>query len=157
TMAARAVIRDAGRGLDIPFAEVDRIAKLVPAELDATVDKALASVPQLKEAYEKDESIRRLIDVARRLEGLTRHASTDAAGAGIAPRPIVEFAPLYQAAPGERTTQYAMGDIERIGLLKMDFLGLRTLTLIQDALDHLATERGVTLDMATVPLDDADT
>jgi DNA polymerase-3 subunit alpha len=157
TMAARAVIRDAGRGLDIPFAEVDRIAKLVPAELDATVDKALAQVPQLKEAYEKDESIHRLIDVARRLEGLTRHASTHAAGVVISPRPIVEFAPLYQAAPGERTTQYAMGDIERIGLLKMDFLGLRTLTLIQDALDHLKAEKGVTLDMAALSLDDPET
>ncbi|MGH9867735.1 MAG: DNA polymerase III subunit alpha [Candidatus Polarisedimenticolia bacterium] len=157
TMAARAVIRDAGRGLDIPFAEVDRIAKLVPAELDATVDKALASVPQLKEAYEKDESIRRLIDVARRLEGLTRHASTHAAGVVISPRPIVEFAPLYQAPAGERTTQYAMGDIERIGLLKMDFLGLKTLTLIQDAIDHLKSERGVELDMGAVPLDDAET
>ncbi|HKY32608.1 MAG TPA: DNA polymerase III subunit alpha [Candidatus Polarisedimenticolia bacterium] len=157
TMAARAVIRDAGRGLDIPFAEVDRIAKLVPAELDATVDKALASVPQLKEAHEKDESIRTLIDVARRLEGLTRHASTHAAGVVISPRPIVEFAPLYQANPGERTTQYAMGDIERIGLLKMDFLGLRTLTLIKDVQDHLAQERGIELDVTAAPLDDPET
>ncbi|HET6373239.1 MAG TPA: DNA polymerase III subunit alpha, partial [Candidatus Polarisedimenticolia bacterium] len=145
TMAARAAIRDVGRGLDIPFAEVDRIAKLVPAELDATIEKALASVPQLKEAYQKDESIRQLLDVGRRLEGLTRHASTHAAGVVISPSPIMEYAPLYQANPGERTTQYAMSEIERIGLLKMDFLGLRTLTLIQDVLDHLATERGVTL------------
>jgi len=157
TMAARAVIRDAGRGLDIPFAEVDRIAKLVPAELDTTVDKALATVPQLKESYEKEEGIKQLIDVARRLEGLTRHASTHAAGVVISPRPIIEFAPLYQANAGERTTQYAMGDIERIGLLKMDFLGLRTLTLIQDVLDHLAAERGIVLDINALPLDDPET
>ncbi|HET9481474.1 MAG TPA: DNA polymerase III subunit alpha, partial [Candidatus Polarisedimenticolia bacterium] len=157
TMAARAVIRDVGRGLDIPFAEVDRIAKLVPAELDATVEKALATVPPMREAYEKDDSIRRLIDVAKRLEGLTRHASTHAAGVVISPRPIIEYAPLYQAGPGERTTQYAMGDIERIGLLKMDFLGLRTLTLIQDALDHLRAERGVDLDITALPLDDPET
>ncbi len=157
TMAARAVIRDAGRGLDIPFAEVDRIAKLVPAELDATVDKALSSVPQLSEAYANDPNIKQLIDVARRLEGLTRHASTHAAGVVISPRPIVEFAPLYQANPGERTTQYAMGDIERIGLLKMDFLGLRTLTLIADALANLAADRDVHLEIESLPLDDAET
>ncbi len=157
TMAARAVIRDAGRGLDIPFSDVDRIAKLVPAELDATVEKALAGVPQLKEAYEKDERIRRLIDVAKRLEGLTRHASTHAAGVVISPKPIIEYAPLYQAAPGERTTQYAMSEIERIGLLKMDFLGLRTLTLIQDAVDRLAAQRGIALDLDVVPLDDPET
>ncbi|HEY3175640.1 MAG TPA: DNA polymerase III subunit alpha [Candidatus Polarisedimenticolia bacterium] len=157
TMAARAVIRDAGRGLDIPFAEVDRIAKLVPAELDATVDKALATVPSLREACEKDETIKQLIEVARRLEGLTRHASTHAAGVVISPRPIIEYAPLYQANPGERTTQYAMGDIERIGLLKMDFLGLKTLTLIQDVLDHLRDERGVDLDINAIPIDDPQT
>ncbi len=158
TMAARAVIRDAGRGLDIPYADVDRIAKLVPAELDATIEKALAAVPQLSELYQKDETIRRLLDVARRLEGLTRHASTHAAGVVISPRPITEFAPLYQAGPGgERTTQYAMGEIERIGLLKMDFLGLRTLTLIQDVLDRLRAERGAVPDMDALPLDDAQT
>ncbi len=157
TMAARAVIRDAGRGLDIPFAEVDRIAKLIPAELDATVDKALASVPQLREAYEARPEIRQLIEVARRLEGLTRHASTHAAGVVIAPRPIIEFAPLYQSGENERTTQYAMGDIERIGLLKMDFLGLRTLTLIHDVIHHLREEKGIAIDLDAIPLDDPET
>jgi len=157
TMAARAVIRDAGRGLDIPFAEVDKIAKLVPAELDATVEKALSSVPQMKELYDKDERINELIEVAKRLEGLTRHASTHAAGVVISPQPITEFAPLYQTPQGERTTQFAMGDIERIGLLKMDFLGLKTLTLIQDVLDHLSSEKGVDLDINGLVLDDAKT
>ncbi len=158
TMAARAVIRDAGRGLDIPFADVDRIAKLVPAELDATIEKALASVPQLNDAYQKDESIRQLIDVAKRLEGLTRHASTHAAGVVISPKPIIEYAPLYQSdGGGERTTQYAMSEIERIGLLKMDFLGLKTLTLIQDVLDNLRKSRGIELDIERLPQDDPET
>jgi len=157
TMAARAVIRDAGRGLDIPFADVDRIAKLVPAELDATIDKALGSVPQLRELSEARPEIRQLLDVARRLEGLTRHASTHAAGVVIAPKAITEFAPLYQAGENERTTQYAMGDIERIGLLKMDFLGLKTLTLIHDVLDRLQREEDLVLDIRAVPLDDPET
>ncbi|MFQ5701635.1 MAG: DNA polymerase III subunit alpha, partial [Acidobacteriota bacterium] len=157
TMAARAVIRDAGRGLDIAYADVDRIAKMVPAELDATIDTALASVPQLRDLYETDPSIKQLLDVARRLEGLTRHASTHAAGVVIAPEAITRFAPLYQAGAGERTTQYAMADIERIGLLKMDFLGLRTLTLIHDAGSSLQADRGITLDMAAIPLDDEKT
>ncbi len=157
TMAARAVIRDAGRGLDIPFADVDRIAKLVPPELDATVEKALASVPQLRESYEKDPTIRQLIDVAKRLEGLTRHASTHAAGVVISPRPIVEYAPLYQAGTGERTTQYAMSEIERIGLLKMDFLGLKTLTLIHDVRDRLARQKGIDVDLDRLPMDDPET
>jgi DNA polymerase-3 subunit alpha len=157
TMAARAVIRDAGRGLDISYGEVDRIAKLVPAELDATLDKAMATVPQLREAYEKDPKIKRLIDVGRRLEGLTRHASTHAAGVVISPSPITDFAPLYQAGEGEITTQYAMESIERIGLLKMDFLGLKTLTLIEDILDRLKLETGTRTDLERLPLDDPET
>jgi len=154
TMAARAVIRDAGRWLDIPYGEVDRIAKLVPAELDTTLEKALATVPQLRESYEKDPRIRRLIDIGRRLEGLTRHASTHAAGVVIAPKPITEFAPLYQATDGEITTQYAKDEIERIGLLKMDFLGLKTLTLIEDVLDRVELQEGARMDLERLPLDD---
>ena len=157
TMAARAVIRDAGRGLDIPYGEVDRIAKMVPLEPDATLEKALATVPQLREACEKDPRIQRLLDTARRLEGLTRHASTHAAGVVIAPRPITEFAPLYQAAEGEITTQYAKDEIERIGLLKMDFLGLKTLTLIEEILDRIEREDGSRPDLGRVPLDDLET
>ncbi len=157
TMAARAAIRDAGRGLDIPYGDVDRVAKLVPPELDATIDKAVATVPQLREASEKDPRIANLLDVARRLEGLTRHASTHAAGVVIAPRPITEFAPLYQAGEGEITTQYAKNEIERIGLLKMDFLGLKTLTLIEDILDIVEAREGRRIDLDRLPLDDAET
>jgi DNA polymerase-3 subunit alpha len=157
TMAARAVIRDAGRGLDIPYGDVDRIAKLVPPELDATVDKALATVPQLKSAYEGDESIRRLLDVARRLEGLARHASTHAAGVVISPRPIVEYAPLCVTRDQEVITQYAKDEIEKIGLLKMDFLGLKTLTLLQDCLGLIERERGEKVDLDTLTLDDPQT
>ncbi|MCI0656281.1 MAG: DNA polymerase III subunit alpha, partial [Acidobacteria bacterium] len=157
TMAARAVIRDAGRGLDIPYGEVDRIAKLVPAELEATVDKALASVPQLKSAYESDEKIRQLLDVARRLEGLARHASTHAAGVVISPRPIVEFAPLCVTKDSEVITQYAKDEIEKIGLLKMDFLGLKTLTLLEDCVDRVRRDRGIAIDLAELPLSDAET
>ena len=157
TMAARAAIRDAGRGLDIPYGEVDKVAKMVPAELDATIARAIATVPQLKEAGDKDVRIANLLDVAQRLEGLTRHASTHAAGVVIAPRAITDFAPLYQAGEGELTTQYAKNEIERIGLLKMDFLGLKTLTLIEDILDRLEALSGVRLDLGRLPLDDAGT
>jgi DNA polymerase III subunit alpha len=157
TMAARAVIRDAGRGLDIPYGDVDRIAKLVPPELDATVDKALASVPQLKSAYEGDERIRQLLDVARRLEGLARHASTHAAGVVISPRPIVEYAPLCVTKDSEIITQFAKDEIEKIGLLKMDFLGLKTLTLLEDCLNRVRADCAASVDLAKLPLDDPGT
>ncbi len=157
TMAARAAIRDVGRGLDIPYGDVDRIAKMIPLEPDATIPKALATVPPLREARDRDPRIRKLIEVAQKLEGLTRHASTHAAGVVIAPRPIVEFAPLYQPAEGEITTQYAKDEIERIGLLKMDFLGLKTLTLIEDVLDRLERDEGERLDLQRLPLDDKET
>jgi DNA polymerase-3 subunit alpha len=159
TMAARAVIRDVGRGLEIPYSDVDRIAKLVPAQpgVEITIDKALEDVPPLKEAYTKDPQVKELLDIARRLEGLTRHASTHAAGVVIAPRPIVEFAPLYRGTKesDEITTQWAKDEIEEIGLLKMDFLGLKTLTLIDDALDSIARSTGSRPDLNDVSLDDA--
>jgi DNA polymerase-3 subunit alpha len=158
TMAARAVIRDVGRGLEIPYADVDRIAKLVPAQPGAeiTIDKAMREVPPLREAYQREPGIRELLDVARRLEGLTRHASTHAAGVVIAPEPIVEFAPLYKGTKehDEITTQWAKDEIERIGLLKMDFLGLKTLTLIDDALESIAATEGERPDLDQVTLDD---
>ncbi|MFQ5718117.1 MAG: DNA polymerase III subunit alpha [Acidobacteriota bacterium] len=157
TMAARGVIRDAGRGLNISFAQVDRIAKLVPPDLDATIAKALASVPALKEAYETDPAITQLLDVGQRLEGLARHASTHAAGVVIAPSPITDFAPLYQVKEGERTTQYSMGDIESIGLLKMDFLGLKTLTLIDSVVKGIRDGRREDIDLETLDLEDAAT
>jgi DNA polymerase-3 subunit alpha len=156
TMAARAVIRDVGRGLDIPYAEVDRIAKLVPQQpgQEVTIAKALAEVPPLKAAYDADPQVRQLLDVAQRLEGLVRHASTHAAGVVIAPRPLVEHAPLYRGTDEAITTQFAMADIEAIGLLKMDFLGLKTLTLIDDALVSIERETGVRPDVDALPLDD---
>jgi len=146
TLAARAAIRDVGRGLDIPYGEVDRIAKLVPQQpgADVTIEGALREVPALRQAYESDPAVRQLLDVARRLEGLVRHASTHPAGVVIAPRPVSEFAPLYRApgSEGDITTQYAMADIEEIGLLKMDLLGLKTLTLIEDALRSIERATG---------------
>jgi DNA polymerase III subunit alpha len=156
TMAARAVIRDAGRGLDIPYAEVDKIAKLVPQQpgQDVTIAGALGDVPALKQAYQADPQVRQLLDVAQRLEGLVRHASTHAAGVVIAPEPIVEFAPLYRGTDDAITTQFAMSDIEAIGLLKMDFLGLKTLTLIDDAVKSIEKETGSAPDIDGLSLDD---
>jgi DNA polymerase-3 subunit alpha len=156
TMAARAVLRDAGRGLDIPYAEVDKIAKLIPQQpgQDVTIAKALTEVAALKQAYQSDPRVKELIDVGQRLEGLVRHASTHAAGVVIAPKPIVEFAPLYRGTDDAITTQFAMSDIEEIGLLKMDFLGLKTLTLIDDALASIAAATGSRPDLDTLLLDD---
>jgi DNA polymerase-3 subunit alpha len=157
TMAARAVIRDVGRGLDIPYNQVDRIAKLVPQQpgADVTIKKSLAEVPALKEAYRKDPTVRELLDLGQRLEGLVRHASTHAAGVVIAPKPIVEYAPLYRGTNDEITTQFAKDDIEEIGLLKMDFLGLKTLTLIDDAANLVGETTGERPDVEHLPLDDA--
>ena len=157
TMKARAVVRDVGRSLDIPFADVDRVAKLIPPTLDMTLEKALEEVPQLKQLNEQDQRVKELIAVARRLEGMTRHASVHAAGVVIAPRAITEFAPLYKGKNDEITTQWAMKEIERIGLLKMDFLGLSTLTLLNDAVEHIRATTGETVDLDSIPLDDAKT
>jgi len=157
TMGAKAVIRDAGRGLDIPFGDCDRIAKLVPAELDMTIDKAIKSVPALRQMHEQDDRVRQLLDVSRRLEGLTRHASVHAAGVVISPRPIVEFSPLARTRDDEIVTQYAMDEIGSIGLLKMDFLGLKTLTLIHDCRARIRTDEGAEVDVESLALDDAET
>ena len=157
TMKARAVIRDVGRALDLPFADVDKVAKLVPAALDMTLDKALEESPALKDLEGKDARVRELLAVGRRLEGMTRHASVHAAGVVIAPRPIIEFAPLYKGQRDEITTQWAMKEVERVGLLKMDFLGLSTLTLIEDAVGEIKRTTGRDLDVAALPLDDAKT
>lgn len=157
TMKARAVIRDVGRVLDIPYADVDRIAKMIPATLDATLEKALDEVPQLKDAVTGDPQVANLVEAAKRLEGVSRHASTHAAGVVIAPEPLTEYLPLYQGSKGEITTQFDMRDCEDIGLLKMDFLGLRTLTLIDNCVKMLDRELGVTIDLDTLPLDDTRT
>ena len=133
TMAARGVIRDVGRVLDLPYNYVDTIAKAVPMELGITIEKALQHNPELKEIYNTDEQARNLIDMSKRLEGLPRHTSMHAAGVLISPRPVDEYVPLSKAADGTITTQYTMTTLEELGLLKMDFLGLRTLTVIQNA------------------------
>jgi DNA polymerase III subunit alpha len=157
TMKARAVVRDVARVLDIPYADADRVAKAIPPALDMTLEKALAENPVLKEMEQKDERITELLAVARRLEGMTRHASVHAAGVVIAPRPLTEFVPLYKSQKDEIVTQWAMKEVERVGLLKMDFLGLSTLTLIQDALDEIKRTENITLDIDAIPLDDAKT
>jgi len=157
TMKARAVVRDVGRVLEMPFADVDRVAKQIPAVLEMTLDKALEESPALKDLEQTDAKVKELLAVARRLEGMTRHASVHAAGVVIAPRAITEYAPLYKGARDEITTQWSMKEIERIGLLKMDFLGLSTLTLIFDAIQEIKRTTGVDLDITALPLDDAKT
>jgi DNA polymerase-3 subunit alpha len=153
TMAARGVIRDVGRSLDIPYGDVDRIAKLIPEELNATIDKALEQEPRLKEEMQ-NETIAKLIKIAKRLEGLSRHSSTHAAGVVIAPRPLVELVPLQKTNKDEITTQYSMKDLESIGLLKMDFLALTTLTVIDSAVRRIREEKEIDLDLSSIPLTD---
>ena len=157
TMKARAAIRDVGRALDIPYADVDRVAKHIPPTLDMTLDRAQAENPALKDLVKRDARVSELLNVARRLEGMTRHASVHAAGVVIAPRPLTEFVPLYKSQRDEITTQWAMNEIERVGLLKMDFLGLSTLTLLDDAVEAIRAAQGVDLTLEGIPLDDAKT
>jgi DNA polymerase-3 subunit alpha len=157
TMKARAVVRDVARVMDIPYADADRVAKAIPPALDMTLEKALDENPALKEMEQKDERIKELLAVARRLEGMTRHASVHAAGVVIAPRPLTEFVPLYKSQKDEIVTQWAMKEIERVGLLKMDFLGLSTLTLIRDAVDEINRTDGIDLDIDAIALNDAKT
>ncbi|HXZ11955.1 MAG TPA: DNA polymerase III subunit alpha [Candidatus Sulfotelmatobacter sp.] len=157
TMAAKAVLKDAGRALDIPYGEVDKIAKLVPATLNIELEDALKQSPQLESLRDKDPRVKELVEIALRLEGLARHASTHAAGVVISPRPLTEIVPLYKSNKDEITTQYDMNALERIGLLKMDFLGLTTLTVLDDAVGLIRQNRGVEIDLTTLPLDDPQT
>jgi DNA polymerase-3 subunit alpha len=157
TMKARAVVRDVARVMDIPYADADRVAKAVPPALDMTLAKALEESPVLKEMEQKDERVKELLAIAQRLEGMTRHASVHAAGVVIAPRPLTEFVPLYKSQKDEIVTQWAMKEVERVGLLKMDFLGLSTLTLIDDALKEIKRTESIDLGIDDVPLDDAKT
>jgi len=157
TMKAKAVVRDVGRALDMPYADVDRIAKQIPPALDMTLDKALAENPVLKDMAAKDPKVKEVLDIGRRLEGMSRHASVHAAGVVIAPGPITDYAPLYRGQRDELTTQWNMKEVERVGLLKMDFLGLSTLTLIDDALKEIKRTEGIELDIDNVPLDDPKT
>jgi DNA polymerase-3 subunit alpha len=157
TMKAKAVVRDVGRVLEMPFGDVDKVAKQIPPTLDMTLDKALEESQALKDLEQNDPKVKELLSVARRLEGMTRHASVHAAGVVIAPRPITEYAPLYKGARDEITTQWSMNEIERMGLLKMDFLGLSTLTLIFDCIVEIERTTGVALKFDDLPLDDPKT
>ncbi len=154
TMAAKAAIKDVGRAMDIPYGDVDRLAKLIPNELKITLDSALEQSAQLRSAVDADPRMKELMTVAKRLEGMARHASTHAAGVVISPRPLTEIVPVYKTNRDEITTQYDMNALERIGLLKMDFLGLTTLTVLHDTVRMVRENRGIDLDMDALPLDD---
>jgi DNA polymerase-3 subunit alpha len=156
TMAAKAAIKDVGRALDMPYGEVDRIAKLIPATIGITIERALEDSPPLAAAYE-DPKIRELIDTAMRLEGLVRGAGVHAAGVVIAPKPLTELVPVTRTKDDAIVTSYDMKSIEKMGLLKMDFLGLTTLTVIDDALKLIKSTKGVDLNLSTIALDDATT
>lgn len=153
TMSAKAVIRDVGRAINMPYPEVDRIAKMVPNELKMTIKKALDMNDELSNLYETDEKVAYLINTALKLEGLPRHSSTHAAGVVISKKPVVEYVPL-SASDGAVTTQYPMTTLEELGLLKMDFLGLRTLTVIDNAVKLVKQNHGVELDMHTIDYED---
>jgi DNA polymerase-3 subunit alpha len=157
TMAAKAAVKDVGRAMDIPYGEVDRLAKLIPTTLGIDLETALSEAPQLKSAINSDEKLKDLMAVALRLEGLARHASTHAAGVVISPRPLTDVVPVYKTNRDEITTQYDMNALERIGLLKMDFLGLTTLTVLQDTARMIEKNRGIKVDIDNLTLDDEQT
>ena len=153
TLAARGVIRDVGRVMDLSYAFVDSIAKMIPQELNITIDKALKMNPELRKTYESDEQVKYLIDMSKRLEGLPRHSSMHAAGVVISQKSVDEYVPLSRASEGSITTQFTMTTLEELGLLKMDFLGLRTLTVIQNAVE-MAKKRTPDFDIETIDYDD---
>jgi len=157
TMAAKAAIKDCGRALDMPYGDVDRVAKLVPPTIGMTLDKALEESPDLRKVYDNDKQIRELIDTAKKLEGLVRGQGVHAAGVVIAPRPLTELVPVSRTKNDEIVTAYDMKAVEKMGLLKMDFLGLTTLTVITDCLALIEQNRGVKIDIETIPLKDEET
>ncbi len=157
TMKARAVVRDVGRSLKLSYSEVDRIAKLIPPEIGMTIEQALKTVPELMELTKRNEKVKRIVDIAKSLEGLVRHASTHAAGVVISKEPLTNYLPLFKGARDEIATQYAMGPLEAIGLLKMDFLGLRNLTVMGNTLKILKEKENIDIDMSKIPLDDEKT
>jgi DNA polymerase-3 subunit alpha len=157
TMMAKAVIRDVGRVMNMPYSEVDKIAKLIPTELDITIEDALEREPELKSLYKTNPQITRLIDNSRILEGSTRHASTHAAGVVISERPLREHVPLFKTGDGQISTMYSMESLEKIGLLKMDFLGLRTLTVIDDTMKIIKRIQKKELNWDEIPLNDPKT
>ncbi|MGI6097477.1 MAG: DNA polymerase III subunit alpha [Dethiobacteria bacterium] len=156
TMAARGAVRDVGRALNFTYSETDRIAKLIPFELGMTIDKAMEQNQELGELYNSDQRYRKLLDLSRMVEGLSRHASTHAAGVVIAKEPLVNYVPLQRTSEGFNVTQFPMGTLEELGLLKMDFLGLRTLTMMEEAVKNIKHNRGVDVDLARL-LDDEKT
>src|SRR5664280_580368 len=157
TMAAKASIKDCGRALDMPYGDVDRIAKLIPATVGMTIDKALEEVPELRKVYDTDQTIRELIDTAKKLEGLVRGSGVHASAVVIAPRPLTELVPIAKTKNDEIVTAYDMKAVEKMGLLKMDFLGLTTLTVIDDCLKLIVQTRGEKLDIETIPPADEET
>ena len=157
TMAAKASIKDCGRAMDMPYGDVDRIAKLVPPTVGMTLEKALEESPDLRKAYDSDKQVRELIDTAKKLEGLVRGAGVHASAVVIAPRPLTELVPLNRTKNDEIVTAYDMKSVEKMGLLKMDFLGLATLTVITDCLKLIEQNRGEKIDIDMVPGDDPET
>src|SRR5438552_8007150 len=157
TMAAKAAIKDVGRVMDIPYNEVDRIAKMVPPTLNITLDQALNDSPALQAAYEKEPQVKELLDTARKLEGLVRNAGVHAAGVVIASEPLINLVPLHRTKNEEIVTAFDMKAIEKMGLLKMDFLGLTTLTVLTDALRLIEQRQGSRLDLTAISLNDAET
>ncbi|MDA8210644.1 MAG: DNA polymerase III subunit alpha, partial [Clostridia bacterium] len=157
TMLARAAIRDVGRVMDLSYGEVDRVAKLIPGELGMTIERALNISGDLRQLYDNDLRIKKLIDTAAALEGMPRHASTHAAGVVIAKEPLTHYLPLYRTSDGVVSTQFAKETVEEIGLLKMDLLGLRTLTVIRDTLANIKRTTGVELDINAIPFDEINT
>lgn len=154
TMAAKAAVRDVGRVLGFPYAEVDRIAKLVPPELNISLEEARRKEPLLQQLYETDERVRKLLELSQAVEGLPRHASTHAAGLVVSSEPLVQLVPLQKSGENGMTTQFPMGTLEELGLLKMDFLGLRTLTMMQEAVSLIFETYGQRIDLRELPLDD---
>jgi DNA polymerase-3 subunit alpha len=156
SLKAKNVVRDVGRVMNLSYGEVDKIAKMIPDDLGMTLDKALSDSPDLKEQYEGNEDVHKLIDIGKRLEGLTRHASTHAAGVVIAPKPLLNYVPLFRHSKTEDiTTQFDMNDVESIGLIKMDFLGLKTLTVLQDTVESIYRATGEKIDIDNLSLNDA--
>ncbi|EPR43895.1 DNA polymerase III, alpha subunit [Desulfovibrio sp. X2] len=156
-MKAKAVVRDVARAMGFAFGEADKVAKLIPEEMKMTITKALDKEPELKTLYDTDGRVKKLLDISKRLEGLCRHASVHAAGVVISDKPMVEYLPLYTGKNGEIVTQFDMKKVEKVGLVKFDFLGLRTMTVIQDCLDNIARQGKTAPDLDTLPLTDEKT
>jgi len=154
TMAAKAAIKDVGRAMDMPYSDVDRIAKMVPTTLNIKLDDALKESVAMQEVYEKDPQVKQLLDTARKLEGMVRNSGVHAAGVVISPRPLIELVPLHKTKNDEIVTAFDMVAIEKMGLLKMDFLGLTTLTILDDTLKLLA-QKGKQVVLDEIPLEDS--